>query len=105
MSPRPADIIIKLGLNYIDDPPDSERRRTFTRTLKDDLSTATALPADTFSVTSLLPGSVLAHVTISSSLADARAVAADLKQQASAEPIAILSERHAGSGSTWACAS
>ena len=86
MSPRSADIIIKLGLNYIDDPPDSDRRRTFTRTLKGDLSIATALPSDTFSVTSLLPGSVLAHVTISSNLADARAVAADLKQQASAEP-------------------
>jgi hypothetical protein len=85
LSPKSADIVMKLGLNYIDEPPDSSRRLTFISSLKSDLAKATNLSPDTFRVNSLSPGSIVAHVTIFSHLADASGVAADLKQQVSTE--------------------
>lgn len=82
-SPKSADIIMKLGLNYIDEPPDSSRRLAFIGSLKSDLAKATNLSPDAFHVNSLSPGSIVAYVTILSHPADASGVAADLKQQAS----------------------
>jgi len=87
LTERPADMTLKLGLDFaVAGPEQSQQREAFTHTLAQDLANASGLAPAHFSIKQISPGSIVVDTEIRPDMAgsfDPEGVARHLQKQAS----------------------